>query len=79
MVPKSSAVEGGKGWQVPALPCLKVMLCNVSEQCVGCSKKLHRVVTWTQQLKKGTSTFVTVFPIVGSYPGLEGIRPGEKE
>ena len=39
------------------------------------------IVTWNQELRKATSTFLTVFPISGSCAGQEGqgIRPGEKQ
>lgn len=34
-----------------------------------------------QQLREGTSAFLTVFPILWLYPGHEGqgIKPGEKQ
>lgn len=39
------------------------------------------VVTWNEQLREGTSIFLTVSPILWLYPRHEGqgIRPGEKQ
>lgn len=72
------------GSQVSALSCLRVILCDASEQCGWCSLFIHVgvvVVTWNQQLREGASTFLTVYPILGLHPGREdgGIRPGEKQ
>lgn len=73
-------MEGGKGWHIPcfvlcqgdALRCLRT---------VWLTFQGVMVVTWNQQLREGTSTFLTVFPILWLYPGHEGqgIKPGEKQ
>lgn len=59
-------MEGGKGWQIPVLFCLKVMLCKASDS-VAISQGVM-AVTWYQQLEGGTNISFTVFPHLRAIP-----------
>jgi hypothetical protein len=59
VVPKSCAVEGGKGRQVPVLSCLKVMFCKASDSVAAIPRSYGCPM---ESAAKGGNLHISVFP-----------------